>query len=148
MGFGEGERMEKGTVICNRETGETITVLVSEDETHGALQLYRVRLPPHRAGPPLHYHVALRETFTVIEGTLNTYIPITSRHRLKIACPTPGGSCVPSRMASSAERICRRPFNPSFLPLIAISLGAFALMITLLALCDRSRMTGKRSLFL
>lgn len=66
--------MKKGTVICNRETGETITMLVSEKETDGARQLYRVLLPPYRARPPLHYHVAFTETFTAIEGTLDMYL--------------------------------------------------------------------------
>jgi hypothetical protein len=46
--------MKKDQVIKNDATGETLTVLVSEQENGGACQLYEVRLPPHRPGPPLH----------------------------------------------------------------------------------------------
>jgi hypothetical protein len=49
--------MQKGQVIKNDATGETLTVLVSEQENGGACQLYEVRLPPHRPSPPLHYQV-------------------------------------------------------------------------------------------
>jgi hypothetical protein len=49
--------MKKGQVIKNNATGETLTVLVSEQENGGACQLYEVRLPPHRPSPPLHYQV-------------------------------------------------------------------------------------------
>lgn len=57
--------MKKNQVIRNNATGETLTMLVSEDENGGACQLYEVRLPPHRPSPPLHYHVDFTETFTV-----------------------------------------------------------------------------------
>jgi len=49
-------------------------MLVSEEDNEGALQVYRVVLPPHRSGPPLHYHIAFRETFAVEEGTLDIYV--------------------------------------------------------------------------
>jgi quercetin dioxygenase-like cupin family protein len=49
-------------------------MLVSEEDTGGALQIYRVNLPPHRPSPPYHYHLAFRETFEVEEGTLDVYV--------------------------------------------------------------------------
>lgn len=61
-------------MIENQQTGETLTMLTSEDDTGGALQYYRVHLPPHRASPPLHYHLAFTETFTCLEGCLDMYL--------------------------------------------------------------------------
>ena len=55
-------------------------MLVSEEETGGARQLYRVLLPPRRASPPLHYHVSFTETFTAIEGVLDLYLGRERRH--------------------------------------------------------------------
>lgn len=49
-------------------TGETLTMLVSEEDNGGVRQLYQVRLPPRRRSPPLHYHLRLTETFSVMEG--------------------------------------------------------------------------------
>lgn len=66
--------MRKDQTIGNRLTGETLTMLVSEEDTGGALQIYRVNLPPHRPSPPVHYHLAFRETFAVEEGTLDVYV--------------------------------------------------------------------------
>jgi hypothetical protein len=43
-------------------------------ESGGVRQLYAVRIPPHRPSPPLHYHVAFAETFTVMEGALDFYL--------------------------------------------------------------------------
>jgi hypothetical protein len=43
--------MKASRTIRNNNTGETLTMLVSEQENGGALQLYQVRLPPRRAGP-------------------------------------------------------------------------------------------------
>jgi mannose-6-phosphate isomerase-like protein (cupin superfamily) len=63
-----------GETIRNNNTGETITMLVSEEENGGTCQLYQAYVPPRRLGPPLHYHVAFTETFTVIEGTLDVYL--------------------------------------------------------------------------
>jgi hypothetical protein len=57
--------MKKNQIIRNNATGETLTMLVSDEDNTGACQLYEVRLPPHRPGPPLHYHVNFIETFTV-----------------------------------------------------------------------------------
>ncbi len=67
-------------MIGNRGTGETLTMLVSEEENGGAVQLYRVLLPAHRPSPPLHYHVAFTETFTAVEGTLDMYLGRERRH--------------------------------------------------------------------
>lgn len=61
--------MRSGTTIGNRHTGETLTVLVSEEDKRG-MQLYEVLLPPHRPSPPEHYHREFKETFTVISGQL------------------------------------------------------------------------------
>lgn len=76
--------VKSGQAIENRKTGERLTMITSEADTGGAFQLYRVDLPPLRPGPPLHYHVAFAETFTVLEGTLDIYLGRERRHlRLK-----------------------------------------------------------------
>jgi mannose-6-phosphate isomerase-like protein (cupin superfamily) len=64
------EPMVSGETIRNDATGETLTML----ESSGVRQLYAVRIPPHRPSPPLHYHVAFAETFTVMEGALDFYL--------------------------------------------------------------------------
>jgi len=46
--------MKKNRVISNNATGETLTMLVSEEENSGACQLYEVCLPPRHPRPPLH----------------------------------------------------------------------------------------------
>jgi mannose-6-phosphate isomerase-like protein (cupin superfamily) len=66
--------MKSGTTIGNKDTGETLTMLTSEEDSGGALQYYRVNLPAYRPSPPLHYHVAFTETFTCVEGTLDMYL--------------------------------------------------------------------------
>ena len=66
--------MKSGTSIGNKRTGETLIMLTSEEDTAGALQYYRVHLPPHRASPPFHYHVAFTEKFTCLEGVLDLYV--------------------------------------------------------------------------
>jgi hypothetical protein len=63
-----GVRMKKNQTIRNNATGETLTMLVSGEEDHGACQLYEVFLPPHRPSPPLHYRVEFTETFTLKQG--------------------------------------------------------------------------------
>src|SRR5260370_41781324 len=72
--------MRSGESIRNKRTGETLTMLVSEEETGGARQLYQVLVPPKRRGPPLHYHIAFIETFTVIEGVLDMYLGQERKH--------------------------------------------------------------------
>jgi hypothetical protein len=57
--------MKAGQTIRNRRTGETLTMLVSEEDNGGARQLYRVYLPTHRPSPRLHYHLAFAEKFTL-----------------------------------------------------------------------------------
>jgi mannose-6-phosphate isomerase-like protein (cupin superfamily) len=66
--------MKKNQSIRNEKTGETLTMLISEEDNGGTRQLYRVCLPRHRPSPPLHYHLAFSETFTVIEGSLAMYL--------------------------------------------------------------------------
>jgi quercetin dioxygenase-like cupin family protein len=73
--------MKQNAVIENRDTGETLTILIGEEENAGALQLYRVLLPAHRTSPPLHYHVSFTETFTVLKGTLDIYLGRERRHQ-------------------------------------------------------------------
>lgn len=55
-------------------------MLVSEEDNNGTSQLYRVHLPPHRPGPPLHYHLEFSETFTALEGTLGMYLGRERKH--------------------------------------------------------------------
>ena len=72
--------MQADRTIANRSTGETLTMLVSEEENNGARQLYQVLLPPNRPSPPLHYHTRFTETFSVLEGALDVYIGRERRH--------------------------------------------------------------------
>jgi mannose-6-phosphate isomerase-like protein (cupin superfamily) len=72
--------MKKGQTVGNRQTGETLTMLVSEEDNDGTLQLYRVHLPPHRPSPALHYHLAFTETFTALDGTLDMYLGRERKH--------------------------------------------------------------------
>jgi mannose-6-phosphate isomerase-like protein (cupin superfamily) len=72
--------MKTGETISNRETGERLTMLVSDEETVGARQFYQVSLPGRRPSPPLHYHLRFTETFSVIEGTLDVYLGHERRH--------------------------------------------------------------------
>jgi mannose-6-phosphate isomerase-like protein (cupin superfamily) len=66
--------MRAGETIRNNAMGETLTVLEGEQESGGARQWYAVRLPPRRPSPPIHYHVAFTETFTLMEGALDFYL--------------------------------------------------------------------------
>jgi quercetin dioxygenase-like cupin family protein len=77
------EAMRSGETIRNDATGETLTMLESEQENGGVRQLYAVRVPPRRPSPPLHYHVAFTETFTVMEGALDFYLG-RSRQRVTL----------------------------------------------------------------
>jgi mannose-6-phosphate isomerase-like protein (cupin superfamily) len=72
--------MKAGQTVGNRQTGETLTMLVSEEENGGARQLYEVHIPPRRASPPLHYHLAFTETFRVLQGALDLYVGRERRH--------------------------------------------------------------------
>jgi mannose-6-phosphate isomerase-like protein (cupin superfamily) len=72
--------MRAGESIRNNRNGETLTMLVSDQENGGACQLYEVRLPPRRPSPPLHYHVRFTETFRVVEGALDMYFGPDRRH--------------------------------------------------------------------
>jgi mannose-6-phosphate isomerase-like protein (cupin superfamily) len=72
--------MKSGETIKNKQTGETLTLLVSEEENGGARQLYQVHLPPRRPSPPLHYHLAFTETFSVVKGELDIYLGEERRH--------------------------------------------------------------------
>jgi quercetin dioxygenase-like cupin family protein len=72
--------MRAGQSIGNRHTGETLTMLISEEETHGTRQLYQVYLPPHRPSPPMHYHLNFTENFSVLEGKLDLYLGSRRKH--------------------------------------------------------------------
>lgn len=72
--------MRKGETIGNKKTGETLTMVISEQENGGTRQLYQVRLPPRRPSPPLHYHLKFTETFSVIEGALDIYLGCERKH--------------------------------------------------------------------
>ena len=74
--------MKKNRVISNDATGETLTLLVGQEENSGACQLFEVCLPPYRPCPPLHYHVDFIETFTVKQGQLDIYLDREGKHRL------------------------------------------------------------------
>lgn len=74
--------MLSNQVIRNHQTGESLTMIVSEHDTGGTLQAYQVVLPAHRPSPPLHYHIAFTETFSVIEGTLDMYLGSERHHIL------------------------------------------------------------------
>jgi mannose-6-phosphate isomerase-like protein (cupin superfamily) len=74
--------MKAGTTIVNKKTGETLTVLASEEDNGGARQLYQVFLPPMRPSPPLHYHIAFTETFKVVQGSLDFYLGRERKHLL------------------------------------------------------------------
>jgi quercetin dioxygenase-like cupin family protein len=74
--------MRAGETIRNNHTGETITMLVSEEDNSGARQLYQALVPPRTQGPPRHYHPAFVETFSVIEGMLDVYLGRERRHIL------------------------------------------------------------------
>ncbi len=73
--------MRNNQVIRNEETGESLTMLASEHDSGGKRQIYRVELPANRPSPPLHYHVAFIEKFSVVEGTLDVYLGKRREHR-------------------------------------------------------------------
>ena len=82
-------------------------MIVSEQESAGSRQLYRVHLPPHRPSPPLHYHLAFSETFTAIEGTLDMFLGRERRH-MRLG---PGESVTADRLqlhsfANSSDQPC------------------------------------------
>jgi quercetin dioxygenase-like cupin family protein len=74
--------MKQNQTIRNNATGETLTMLVSDEENNGVCQLYEVFLPPHRPSPPPHYHVDFTETFTVKQGKLDFYVDSDQKHLL------------------------------------------------------------------
>ena len=76
--------MRNGDAIRNHVTGETLTMLEGEQESGGARQPYEVRMPGRRPSPPLHYHVAFTETFTVKEGRLDVFLG-RERRRVTLA---------------------------------------------------------------
>jgi quercetin dioxygenase-like cupin family protein len=51
--------------------GDHATVRRSSQETDGELFEFEAELAPGRNGPPAHFHVGQRETFTVVDGLLH-----------------------------------------------------------------------------
>lgn len=99
--------MTSGQTIQNKHTGETLTMIVSEQESVDRLQLYRVHLPPHRPSPPLHYHLAFTETFTAIEGTLDMFLGRDRRHvRLGPGQSVTAEICQPHTFANNSDQPC------------------------------------------
>jgi mannose-6-phosphate isomerase-like protein (cupin superfamily) len=62
--------MKINETIGNKETGETLTLMIMEP----GICKYKIFLPPFRPSPPLHYHIDFTETFTVVEGELDFYV--------------------------------------------------------------------------
>jgi mannose-6-phosphate isomerase-like protein (cupin superfamily) len=96
--------MQKNQAIRNNATGETLSMLVSEDENGGTCQVYEVHLPPNRPSSPLHYHVDFAETFTLKSGKLDFYVG-TEQRRLSLQ---PGDSITaqlrqPHRLANDHD---------------------------------------------
>jgi mannose-6-phosphate isomerase-like protein (cupin superfamily) len=80
--FGPRRFMKAGKTISNNQTGEALTMLVSDEDNGGTRQVYQVRLPPRRPSPPLHYHLRFTETFSVTQGNLDIYLGQERRHIL------------------------------------------------------------------
>ena len=116
------EPMRSGETIRNDATGETLTMLESEQENGEVRQLYAVRVPPRRPSPPLHYHVAFTEAFTVMEGTLDFYL---GRQRRQMTL-RPGQS-VTAAIGLCADPETRTPGKQGYrvVPLLRCSLGCF-----------------------
>jgi len=72
--------MKSHQTIGNLKTGETLTLLVSEQDNNGLYNKYEVFLPARRPSPPLHYHTDFIEIFTVIKGTLDFYLGMAEQH--------------------------------------------------------------------
>lgn len=50
--------------------GEVVTFKATSQDTDGAWSLLEFNVPPHFAGPPLHWHKEEVEAFYVLSGTL------------------------------------------------------------------------------
>jgi len=60
--------------IVNPVTGDCMTFLHTAEESQGNYAKICFDLPPRAKGSPLHYHTAMHETFTVLEGSLDMEI--------------------------------------------------------------------------
>jgi hypothetical protein len=56
--FEEATRMKAGETVSTTQTGERLTMLVSDEDNGGVCQLYQVRLPPGRPSSPLPFSLA------------------------------------------------------------------------------------------
>jgi mannose-6-phosphate isomerase-like protein (cupin superfamily) len=66
--------MKPYQTISNKQTGETLTLLISEEDNGGVCNKYEIFLPAHRPSPPMHYHTDFIEIFTVKKGVLDFYL--------------------------------------------------------------------------
>jgi mannose-6-phosphate isomerase-like protein (cupin superfamily) len=110
----EGRRryMKTGQTIGNHRTRETLTMLIGEEENGGVEQLYRVKLPPHRLSPPLHYHLSFKETFTVEQGILDIYLGRERSHmRLKPEESVTAHVGQPHTFANDSDEPCTMTVN-------------------------------------
>lgn len=71
-------------VIENPVSGERVTFLVRAEETGNEYVRIRNEVVPGAVGPPMHYHFAYQETFTVLEGTIDFYLG-SKKNRLTLA---------------------------------------------------------------
>ena len=75
--------MKKNQIIRNKTTGETLTMLVSDEENGGTCQLYEVHLPPHRPGPPLHYPVDFLFSHSKAMSRIEQFVAESNRSSLR-----------------------------------------------------------------
>ncbi len=54
--------------------GEVITLKATSEDTNGAWTLMEFNVPPHFAGPPLHWHKEETEGFYILSGTVTLQI--------------------------------------------------------------------------
>jgi mannose-6-phosphate isomerase-like protein (cupin superfamily) len=97
--------------LTNPVNGDTMLVLESTTDTSGERLRFQFTLPPHAEGTPLHYHSALTETFTVVEGTLAMCVGGKNRERM----------LVPGETAAVPVGVSHRFWNPSGRPVTFIS---------------------------
>jgi len=57
-------------IIVNPVTGDRMTILQPSHKSQGTYAQIRFDLPPGAKGSPLHFHTAMDETFTVLQGCL------------------------------------------------------------------------------
>ncbi len=66
--------------VTNPVTGESVTFLVTGEETGGEYARVRCDVPAGAQGPPLHYHTTYAESFEVVEGRLDVGVGSKKSH--------------------------------------------------------------------